>query len=92
MARIRKASAPSNNAAMKADLPPMSTTPVSPSKIARVIALLQRSDGASLAELIENTGWLPHTVRAALTGLRKKGHAIDKLSREGVTAYSIKAA
>ncbi|HXH00142.1 MAG TPA: DUF3489 domain-containing protein [Sphingomicrobium sp.] len=90
MARTRKASAGSNNAATKAELPPTATTSASPSKIAGVIALLQRSDGASLAELVENTGWLPHTIRAALTGLRKKGHTIDKLSREGVTAYSIK--
>lgn len=42
-----------------------------PSKIDGVIALLSREQGATLAELIEATGWLPHTTRAALTGLRK---------------------
>jgi hypothetical protein len=36
-----------------------------------VIALLQQEQGATLAELIATTGWLPHTTRAALTGLRK---------------------
>jgi DNA-binding MarR family transcriptional regulator len=40
--------------------------------------LLQREEGATLGELIDATGWLPHTTRAALTGLRKKGHAIEK--------------
>jgi Protein of unknown function (DUF3489) len=30
----------------------------------------------TLAELIANTGWLPHTARAALTGLRKRGYAV----------------
>lgn len=44
------------------------------SKISQVIALLQRPEGATLAELVAATGWLPHTARAALTGLRKKGH------------------
>jgi len=63
--------------------------PASVSKIARVIALLERTGGASLADLIENTGWLPHTTRAALTGLRKKGHVIAKESRNGMTFYNI---
>lgn len=59
------------------------------SKIAGVIALLEREGGATLAELIEATGWLPHTTRAALTGLRKKGHTIAKTAREGATVYRI---
>jgi hypothetical protein len=46
------------------------------SKLARVIDLLQRSDGATIANLTEATGWLPHTTRAALTGLRKRGYAV----------------
>jgi hypothetical protein len=45
-------------------------------KIAGVIELLQGSDGATLAELVANTDWLPHTARAALTGLRKRGYAV----------------
>lgn len=67
-------------------------TPRGPSKIDQVVGLLRRTSGATLAELILATGWLPHTTRAALTGLRKKGHVIDKTSREGVTFYSIAAA
>ena len=42
------------------------------SKLATVINLLQRSDGATISNLIEATGWLAHTTRAALTGLRKR--------------------
>ena len=34
-------------------------------KIAQVIELLQRGDGATLAELVAATGWLPHTTRGA---------------------------
>ena len=46
------------------------------SKLARVIDLLQRSDGATILNLTHATGWLPHTTRAALTGLRKRGYAV----------------
>ncbi|QNE33543.1 DUF3489 domain-containing protein [Sphingomonas sp. NBWT7] len=58
-------------------------------KAAQVLALLRRSDGATLAELIAGTGWLPHTTRAFLTGLRKKGRTLEKSKRDGVTCYSI---
>ena len=47
-------------------------------KAGTVLALLGREDGATLADLIAATGWLPHTTRAALTGLRKKGHVLEK--------------
>ena len=63
------------------------TKPIS--KIAMVVELLRREGGATLAELVGATGWLPHTTRAALTGLRKKGHTLDKGTRDGVTAYSV---
>ena len=56
-------------------------------KASQVLALLSRSDGATLTELIEATGWLPHTTRAALTGLRKKGHAIERGKRGEDTCY-----
>ena len=51
------------------------------------IALLERDHGATIAELIAATGWLAHTTRAALTGLRKRGYAVsidrsEALSRE----------
>ena len=53
------------------------------SKLARVIDLLRRSDGATILQLTEATGWLPHTTRAALTGLRKRGYAVVR-ERAGV--------
>jgi hypothetical protein len=62
------------------------------SKAAIVIGLLQREQGATLAQLVDATGWLPHTTRAALTGLRKKGHVIAKVKHEESTCYSIPAA
>lgn len=36
-------------------------------------------------EMIAATGWLPHTTRAVLMGLRKKGHAIERARRGEVT-------
>ncbi|WP_217359507.1 DUF3489 domain-containing protein [Ruegeria arenilitoris] len=47
-------------------------------KIDKVQHLLRRPSGASLAELCKTTGWQPHSVRAALSGLRKKGVTIDR--------------
>jgi hypothetical protein len=69
------------------------TTPKKPhSKKDRVIALLRREGGATLDEMVVATAWLPHTTRAALTGLRKAGYAIEKGKRGEITCYSIKAA
>jgi hypothetical protein len=55
-----------------------STTPAprQGTKIAHVIELLQRDRGAELEELTSATGWLPHTARASLTGLRHRGFDI----------------
>lgn len=47
--------------------------------------LLVREEGASLDELTTATGWQPHSCRAFLTGLRKKGWAIERKKREGGT-------
>jgi hypothetical protein len=57
-----------------------------------IIDLLHRPTGASVAELTKATGWQPHSVRAALTGLRKKGREIDRAKDDrGVTRYRIVA-
>jgi hypothetical protein len=62
-------------------------------KQARVITLLGCDSGASLDELIAATGWLPHTTRAALTGLRHKGFVLDRDKRaDGTTVYRISSA
>jgi hypothetical protein len=60
------------------------------SKLARVIDLLRRSDGATILNLTEATGRLPHTTRAALTGLRKRGYGvIRERIRGGDSVYRI---
>jgi hypothetical protein len=63
--------------------------PAAASKIGLVLTLLRRAEGATIENLTAATGWLPHSVRAALTGLRKKGHALEKTKRDDVTCYHI---
>lgn len=68
------------------------TVPVRTSKIDTVIELLRRKEGATLAEMTGATGWQPHSARAVLTGLRKKGHSIEKSKRDDATCYRITSA
>lgn len=64
-----------------------SPTPADPSQPAtkkprkkdQLIALLQAEAGATVPDIAAALGWQPHTTRAALTGLKKAGHTIDKL-------------
>lgn len=58
-------------------------------KSSLVLTLLHRDEGATLVELVAATDWLPHTTRAALTGLRKKGHAVERSKRGDDTCYRI---
>ena len=61
-------------------------------KTSAVLNMLRRDGGATLAELIAATGWLPHTTRAALTGLKKKAHVIERGKRGDTTCYFLRAA
>ena len=65
------------------------TTPVrQKTKASMVEELLASDDGATLDAMCVATRWLPHTCRAFLTGLRKKGKAIDREKREdGTSVY-----
>ena len=57
-------------------------------KRAVLIGLLERPDGASVAELGQRLGWLPHTVRAAITGLRHAGRAVTRSKTRGLAAQA----
>jgi hypothetical protein len=54
-----------------------------------LIDLLKREGGASLDEMITATGWLPHTTRAAMTGLRKSGMDVTSDKVDGTRRYRI---
>jgi hypothetical protein len=48
--------------------------------------------GATLDEMVAATGWLPHTTRAALTGLKKKGHLVTSEKVDDLRRYRVAAA
>lgn len=92
MAREPRAQANSTHDETAAQRAPVrehsSAAPPKPNKTEKVLALLRRTGGATLDELVEATGWLPHTTRAALTGLKKKGHKVERTKVDGVSRYS----
>lgn len=45
-------------------------------KQVQIIAMLQRPEGATVAEMVEATGWLAHTVRGCISGALKKKLAL----------------
>lgn len=62
------------------------------SKSDSVIKLLRRAKGGTIAEVQEVTAWQPHSVRAFLSGLRKKGLVLSKeVRRSGETSYRLAA-
>ena len=56
-------------------------TPREGTKQQAVLTLLRREEGATIAQVIEATGWAQHTVRGFLAGLKKKGHSVEVLER-----------
>jgi hypothetical protein len=59
----------------------VSNQPRSGTKQALIVSILSGRSGASLNELMEATGWLPHTTRAALTGLRQRGYVLERMKQ-----------
>lgn len=53
------------------------------SKQALVVSMLSAKAGTTIEALIDATGWLPHTTRAALTGLRKRRFEIERSREDG---------
>lgn len=58
-----------------------------PTKCDRLAAMLLRDEGATITDMTAATGWLPHTVRAAITGLKKLGYRIDSDKIDGLRTY-----
>lgn len=85
--RATKAAAPAP--ALKVHAP---AAPPRSSKKAAIVALLERPDDAAIGDLTEATGWQVHSVRAALTGLRKEGkELVRNKDSAGVTHYRLAA-
>jgi hypothetical protein len=60
-------------------------------KKAEVIALMKRAKGATMAEIVETTGWQKHTVRGFVSVLGSKGGEKIESSKntDGARAYRI---
>jgi len=51
---------------------PKPPTPRTGTKQAQIITLLQRPEGATIAEIVEATGWQAHSARGMISGALKK--------------------
>jgi hypothetical protein len=70
------------------DTPPRRPT----GKLGEVLQAISTETGATLVEITTLTGWLPHTARAAVTGLRKRGFDVALIQQDGRKAYRLTAA
>jgi hypothetical protein len=69
---------------------PGASRPPASTKRAALIGMLERPEGASVAEIGQRLGWLPHTVRAAITGLRHTGREVTRSKDDkGQSMYRI---
>jgi hypothetical protein len=81
-----------HKASPKARKPPAGARPGS--KTSKVLALLKRSGGATLKELMKATGWQPHSVRGFLSGTLGKKMKLTVLStkvEDGERRYAVQA-
>lgn len=89
----RQRSAPKKQAApaavAKAPRPPVPSSDAPGGKLGTIIAAVSAEAGATLAELAVQTGWQPHTTRAALCRLRQRGFAVTFTERDGRKAYRL---
>ena len=64
--------------------------PATRTKSETIQKLIARKGGASITQLQAATEWQPHSIRAALSGLRKKGVSIDRCTNsKGAAVYRL---
>lgn len=59
----------------------------------QLVTLLSKPNGARISTVTQKLGWQAHTVRAAISGLRKRGHEVStsKSPKSGELVYAIGA-
>ena len=85
---VPKNSVDLDSAVASAAPPKVIAVPREGSKLAAIVGLLRREGGATIDQLAAAMAWLPHTTRAALTGLRKRGFEIDRRKAKDARAGS----
>jgi hypothetical protein len=79
-----KAAAPEGKKTGKTLSAQTPSTPRAGSKMAQVIARMQRKGGVSISELMQSMGWQRHTVRGFMAGAMKKaGYTVESFKPEG---------
>lgn len=58
----------------------MNKVPRAGSKLAILLELLTRPEGATIAELATATGWQGHSIRGALSGILSKRYGVQVAS------------
>jgi len=66
--------------------------PAKTSRSAQLRKLLMRKNGATIAQIQKTFGWQPHTVRAAISGLRKAGEMVERSEAAKGAVYRIVSA
>lgn len=61
-------------------------------KLGTIAKAIATPKGATLGQLVKKTGWQPHTVRAALSRIRKRGIVILLANVDGRKAYTARKA
>lgn len=69
--------------------PDTSPKPPRKTKLSLLLELISCEQGATLQDLTSATGWLPHTARASITGLRKRGHEVCCKRVDAVSRYTV---
>jgi hypothetical protein len=70
------------NAPAEADRAPKARTPRTGTKQAKLIEMLRAEGGATIDEIVAETGWQPHTVRGAFAGALKKKLGLEVTSEK----------
>lgn len=55
-----------------------------------LVEMLSKKTGTNIDAIVKATGWLPHTSRAMISGLRKAGHKVEtEPGKDGKAIYRI---
>lgn len=73
---------PPKDAPAEADPAPKARTPRTGTKQAKLIEMLRVDGGATIDEIVAETGWQPHTVRGAFAGALKKKLGLEVTSEK----------
>ena len=81
-AGLRAVKAPPSKREIEPAKPAPTVEVASGSKTATLRALLERPEGATVAQMSETTGWLPHSVRGFMAGTLKKKLGLQLVSEK----------